>query len=386
MTRPPKIAPARIAPELYAACGYFFPRLMFLHSDHAAQIHWGDIVLALQDFPLDCLDLGSAVFWDRWMQRWAALAEDYCGQAQASLTAAGRRRLYRSASACWHWAEFMYFSDPVLKTAMRTKVKECFQSSLDPDALAVEIGWFDYEGIKVPFYLIQPPGTPSPLPCMILCNGLDSVTEVEIFAVAELFLARGMAVFLFDGPGQGINLGLNPLDIRAERIADAIVDVLAVRRPIDLERLGYFGISFGGYLALRVAALRGSRFRCVVNLSGGPSLSPFDGLPRRLKEDFRFAFQQHASQAMQDVFDHLVLDASVGVQTDVLSVHGALDDIFPLQPLQILDRVWGPRHRLKIYESEAHVCLNYIAQYSVEIADWAALKLGVLRPQPSDCL
>jgi hypothetical protein len=37
-----------------------------------------------------------------------------------------------------------------------------------------------------------------------------------------------------------------------------------------------------------------------------------------------------------------------------------------------------------VYPSEAHVCLNYINQYTVEVADWVAQQLLVqARPAPA---
>ncbi|MHA6759463.1 alpha/beta hydrolase family protein [Streptacidiphilus sp. PAMC 29251] len=122
---------------------------------------------------------------------------------------------------------------------------------------------------------------------------------------------------------------------------------------IDPYRLAFFGISFGGYPALRVAQALGGAFRCIVNLRGGPSISPFDGLPRRLKDDFRFAF----------------------VCDDDLDMQARLDDIFPLTALDELDRAWGTHHQLVVHDREAHVCLNLISTCTLQAADWVADRL-----------
>jgi pimeloyl-ACP methyl ester carboxylesterase len=352
--------------------------LLFLNSEFAAQAHWGDVAAALQDFPPDLVDLGAAEFWDEWMSRWKRLGDDYAASAEESLSEAGARRLFRSAAACYHWAEFMYFTDTKAKTAMRSSVKECFRRSLDPARLAMTSGELAWNDVRIPYYLVLPQSAPKVssgqqqrFPCVILCNGLDSVTEVEIFAFAEQFLARGIAVFLFDGPGQGINVGRNPIEIRFERVVETILQRLREECVIDARRIGFFGVSFGGYFALRVAKHLGERFRCVVNYSGGPRLSPFAGLPRRLKEDFRFAFMRPDAESMQDAFDALALDMSGPIDTDVLSIHGARDDIFPLAALEPI----GGRHTLRVYPSEAHVCLNYLNRNSIDIADWSASRL-----------
>jgi len=367
-----------VSEPLYRVCSYFIPRLMFLNASQAAQIHWGDLVLALQGFPEDCLDLGSAEFWRCWMERWATLGHDYRRKASQSSSAAGRKTLLRSAAACFHWAEFMYFSDPVRKRELRHEAKRCFHASLELGGPRMRLGELVYGDVVMPYYLVFPEERDprgGAAPCVILSNGLDSMTEVEIFAFAELFLARGMATFLFDGPGQGINLGQSPIAIQFEGVVERVIGFLEGQADVDAGSLGFFGVSFGGYLALRIARAIGSRFKGVINLSGGPRLAPFSSLPRRLKEDFQFAFLGGDAPGMQDVFRRLELDPSGALRTDVLSVHGALDDIFPLAELEALDRAWEDRHELRIYDTEAHVCLNYIGQYSVEIADWMSARL-----------
>ncbi|PNS11093.1 alpha/beta hydrolase [Mixta theicola] len=372
------LKPAHLPEHLYRLCSYFLPRLMFLRSVHGAQISWGDITIALQDFPAGLQDLSSAEFWEEWMQRWNQQGYEYSRLAGESGSTAGAKAAWRSAAACFHWAEFMYFSDPVQKTQMRQAVKECFMKSLEHTKLPLSTGEFMYGDVRVPYYLVLPDvssDSKKRWPCVILSNGLDSVTEVEVFAFAEQFLARGIAVFMFDGPGQGINLGCNSIDMQFENVVQKIIARLRFESAVDSSRLGFFGISFGGYLALRVARYLGTEFRAVVNLSGGPSLSPYATLPRRLKEDFRYAFMGGDDADMQRLFDQLRLTEPEQNTVDTLSVHGALDDIFPLKELQHFHQYLGINHPLKIYPTEAHVCLNYISQYSIEVSDWLETKL-----------
>lgn len=150
----------------------------------------------------------------------------------------------------------------------------------------------------------------------------------------------------------------------------SIVDTLHRNPPVDAKRLGFFGVSFGSHIALRLAKYLGDNLKAVVNLSGGPYVTPFNEMKRRLKEDFQYAFMEPGKAAMPDLLKRLALDVSGGCQTNVLSINGALDDIFPLRGIQEIDKNWGERHRAIIYEGEAHVCLNQINQYIVAIADW----------------
>lgn len=374
--------PARLPEPLFRACGYFLPRLMFLHSRYAPRVGWGDIARALDGFPCNDIDLGSAAFWDEWRVRWTSQGDGYARLAEVSSTAAGRSRAARVAAGCYHWAEFMYFDDADRKHALRSRVRELFMRSLEGEDLELEEGLLPgrtADEDPTPYWLILPPvprRPPGRLPCVVLSNGLDSMTEVEVLAVAETYLERGIAAVLFDGPGQGIRVGRTPLLIEMETVVEGLVERLRQDPRIAADRLAFFGISFGGYFALRVAQFLGASFRCVVNASGGPRIAPYDGLPRRLKDDFRFAFGSGDAAEMQARFDMLTLDPGTPAGTDVLSVHGELDDIFPLAGLTGLDRAWGARHRLTAYADEAHVCLNVIDVWGLEAADWVAERLS----------
>ncbi len=367
-----------IIPEaVYSACSYFLPRLMFLSSRYAGQTHWGDIVIALQNFPQDKLNIRSDEFWESWLQVWRSLGDDYCEQADQSNSKAGKSRLYRSATACYHWAEFKYFSNQGIKRQLRANVKKCFQRSLANSKLNVHTGELTRNNARVPYYLVLPETQEKKMPCVILSNGLDSITEVEVFAFAEYFLERGIATLLFDGPGQGINIGEVPMEIEFEGVVAHLVDFLKMRSSIDEQRLGFFGVSYGGYLALRVAKYLGPIFNCVVNLSGGPVITPFDTLPRRLRSGFKHAFIQDSDIAMEKIFAQHALNFSDACDTSILSVNGGLDDVFPIIGVEKMDRQLGTRHTFINYPGEAHVCLNYINQYSAQIADWVATQLQV---------
>ncbi|WP_198287095.1 S9 family peptidase [Frankia sp. QA3] len=371
----------RVPEYVYSALGYLFPRLLFLNGRYAPQVHWGDIAAALDGFPADDLDLGSAPFWNVWRERWTVQADGYVELAERSSTAAGRSRAMRSAAACYHWAEFQYFDDADLKHRLRQRIRECFMRSLDGTDLRVAQRRLPAspDRPEVPYWLLTTPAMRDarrPLPAVVLSNGMDSATEVEMMALAEAYLDRGIVAVLFEGPGQGIQLGQTPLRITMEEVVADLVEQLGAEPGIAVDRLGFVGISFGGYLALRVARALGGSFRCVINFGGGPSIGKFNGLPRRLKDNFRFAFQVDSEVDLQPRFDELALEPGPAPATEILSIHGALDDIFPVEALADLDQAWGSRHRLEVHPREAHTSLNVINAYTLEAADWVADRLA----------
>ena len=324
----------RVPEHVYSALGYLFPRLFFLNARYAPQVHWGDIAAALDGFPAGDLDLGSAPFWNAWRERWTALADGYVAVACRSTTTAGRSRALRSAAACYHWAEFQYFDDAELKSELRQRIRGCFLGSLDGGDLDVAQRQAPARpGLpEVPYWLVTTRAmrdAQRPRPAVLLSNGLDSATEIEIMALAEAYLDRGIAAVLFEGPGQGSQLGQAPLRIPMEEVVAGLVERLATEPGIAVDRLAFVGISFGGYFALRVARALGDSFRCVANFGGGPSVGKFAGLPRRLKDNFRFAFQADGAEDLQPRFDELALEPGSAPATDVMSIHGALDAWVP---------------------------------------------------------
>jgi dienelactone hydrolase len=376
------VRPVRVATEIYDALGYLGTRLLFLNARYAPQAQWGDIAVALDGFPTDNLDIGTSAFWDDWRSRWTARADGYVSIADQSTTVAGRTQALRSAAACYHWAEFMYFDDPGVKLKLRQQLRDAFLGSVegaDIELIQDELP-ATADRPAVPYWIVLPPQRLRPdgaLPAVILSNGLDSMTEIEVMSLAEAYLERGVAAVLFDGPGQGIQAGQGPVLIEMETVVAELVRRLAAEHPrIDTSRLAFVGISFGGYLGLRVARSIGELFTCVVNFGGGPRLADFASLPRRLKDDFRFAFLVNDTDEIQDRFDALALEPGEPPATQVVSVHGALDDIFPVGALEDLDRAWGTQHRLEVHPREAHTCLNVINVYTQQTADWVTEQLA----------
>lgn len=364
-----------ISPSLYSICNYFFPRLLFLNSSYAPNIHYGDIVEALTDFPeFEKNDLSYSEFWEHWMERWKLQGEKYIKIANSMTSQSNYCRAHKSAAACYHWAEFMYFGDE--KIILRKKVRESFKESIKDKKIEIVFEECHLEGIKITYIIVYPDKMNDSYPCVLISNGLDSMTEIEPLSLAEYYLEKGIAVILFEGPGQGINLGHTPIPLEMEYFVELLLKKLNNNEKIDKKRLGFLGISFGGYIALRIAQKLGNYFKCIINISGGPVLRNFISLARRLKTDFSYAFMQDDNSfIMQDIFDKLKIDIEKLPSSDIISIHGVHDDIFPIKFLKKLDQEWGDKHRLIVYNKETHACLNVLNQYNLIASDILSNKL-----------
>ncbi|QES51856.1 alpha/beta hydrolase [Streptomyces venezuelae] len=95
---------------------------------------------------------------------------------------------------------------------------------------------------------------------VIVVPGLDSAKE-EFLDLVSALLARGLAVFAMDGPGQGVLAATTTFTPDYERVVGRVIDALGV------ERAGLVGLSLGGYFAARAAALE-PRVAAVATVSG----------------------------------------------------------------------------------------------------------------------
>jgi pimeloyl-ACP methyl ester carboxylesterase len=136
---------------------------------------------------------------------------------------------------------------------------------LEPDARRVSgegfTGW-----LRGPSHA---PGT------VVVVPGLDSAKE-EFLDLVSALLARGLAVFAMDGPGQGVLAPTTTFVPDYERVVGRVIDALGVTR------IGLVGLSLGGYFAARAAALE-PRVAAVATVSG-PFRLDWEELPPPVQE------------------------------------------------------------------------------------------------------
>jgi dienelactone hydrolase len=206
---------------------------------------------------------------ESWHTEWRRTAErvhraaDVARDAGQSRTA---RFAYLRAHTYYRTAEFFLDPDDPRRRPTYERSRETFRDGtalLDAPPDVVEI---PYEGTTLPGYLFVPPDADGPLPTVVCLGGFDSLAEELYFlcGVPEA-LARGYAVVLFDGPGQGAPLRYQGLTARPdwEHVVGPVVEFLAGVQRVDRTRIGLVGVSFGGYYAPRAAAFDGRIAACV---------------------------------------------------------------------------------------------------------------------------
>jgi pimeloyl-ACP methyl ester carboxylesterase len=317
--------------------------------------------------------------WDEWLDAWCETAEVHRALAEEAL-ADGRSRTageaFVRAAVCFHFAKFVWVVDAERNRRTTERAIAALYAAhrlLDPTAERVEA---PLDGATVAGNLRRPAadGSGAP-PLVVLVPGLDSTKE-EFFHWEDVFLARGMATLSLDGPGQG-ETGFH-LDIRPdyEVAVGAILDGLADRDDVDLERVGAAGVSMGGYYAPRAAAFE-PRIKAVAGVSGPYNMGAnWDALPALTRE----TVQHHTGAAsVEEARERASALDLAGVAAQIrqpcLVITGRHDRLIPWQDTKrIADE--APNGEWVLFDDGNHVCNNIPYKYRPLVGDWIRAKLS----------
>jgi pimeloyl-ACP methyl ester carboxylesterase len=344
----------------------------------SAIAHWGPRFTAQGVDPNDFARVTAGVErWEDWLGAWCANGDEHAGLAR---TAAAKGRL-RTAGEAWiaaavsyHFGKFVWMLDMDRHYAAAGK---------SVDAMATGLSLLDptFERIDIPFAgaamagnLRRPPGVDRP-PLVVLIAGLDSTKE-EFFNVENILLARGLATFSLDGPGQGETGRVLHIRPDFEAPVGAVLDVLCARDDLDGDRAGLLGVSLGGYYGARAAAFE-PRIKAAV-LSGGC----YDyGALIRERAPHSFATFMHGSGAATREEAYAVAErmtlAGVAekIAQPLVVVFGKLDRLVPWQHAARLAEE-APSAQLWMFDQGNHVCMNLTYRWRPQAADWLAGRLA----------
>jgi 2,6-dihydroxypseudooxynicotine hydrolase len=331
--------------------------------------------------PLDYSDLqrilGRVVDLRSWYESWhreaveaEALAERLADEGR-SLSAAD---LYHRASACHHWGAYLAKLGSEQKAEGRSHRVRCYREAVRLWEVPVEPFAIPYQGLQMPGYLHLAAGD-GPAPCVIMVNGADSVKE-EYHNWARQFVRRGMSVLTMDGPGQGEMLGRLPMRPEAwEEPMGAAIDALEASGRVDATRVGIWGSSMGGFLALRAAAFE-PRIRAAISSGGFYDF-----------RDYRFWAVTTQLNVMEDLMVDSLSEARAHIeqrctlegvaekiQVPYLVIHGARDELVSVQEGRRMAE--GPKGEFVNFEDGFHTCTNYNATLVPLMCDWMAQKLS----------
>ena len=200
-------------------------------------------------------DTGTAEF----MAEWVRMADKLVGLAEEDL-ALGREF---SAGEKLKRAAIYYLTGERMQAHGSAGREETYAKALDSFDRALRFCNEPVERVEIPYEgktivgLFNRAPVEGPAPCVLYCNGLDSMKEMLwLGGFAQALAKRGIHTLCVDQPGTGEALRLQSLPATpySERWASKWVDWLEQRPEVDKSRIGMTGISLGGHFAPRAVA------------------------------------------------------------------------------------------------------------------------------------
>ena len=330
-------------------------------------------------------DLGTEAFFDSW----GAMADRVAdlGQAEES---AGRllsaSEKYARAAAYYMTAERMQSRHYAPRWDMYRKMLESMRCAVEAGGLNCDRVEIPYEGCSFPALFVRGKGA-GPLPCMVFCNGLDSVKEMIYLSVRDTFAVRGISVLMVDQPVVGESVRLKELFAihDSERWACAAVNYLETRADVDHDRIGMMGWSLGGYYAPRAACYE-KRFKLCVAWGANHNWGELQR--RRLAREgdrpvphyWDHVMWVWGKKTLDEFMEFVPCVTLVGhmqyMTVPYLVTHGTKDRQIPLQYAhQSYDEAMNsPRRELKLFTDREggveHVSADNMEPVRSYIADW----------------
>ena len=323
--------------------------------------------------------LGKLKRWEDWCAAWSARAEIHEGLGREALArnhyvSAGEH--FSRAAVTFHFAKYLFVNDMAQMRAAHWRAVECLDLALphlDPPGERVLI---PYQGKHLAATLRKPRNVPRP-PVVLMTMGLDSTKE-ELLTFEDTFLARGMAILAFDGPGQGEAEYDFPIRPDYEVVTATVIDwVEGNRDDLDATRIGIWGISLGGYYAPRSAAFETRIKACIANCGPWNFGALWDSLPELTRLAFIARSHSSSDEEGRRRATELCLDGVASrIECPMFVIAGGLDRLCPPEDARRLaGDTLGPA-KLLIIEDGNHVAHNRAYQYRGRSADWMATQLG----------
>lgn len=239
-----------------------------------------------------------------------------------------------------------------------------------------------YQDSSLPGWLHLPPTYKlgDRIPCVITVGGMDSTKEICAALHGDQFLSRGIAVFLFDGPGQ-YSSALRKIFVTEDGFYEAGKSILAWLRQqeeLDLGKLAVRGVSMGSIWGTQIASVIPSIKACTVAY---PSYEKGEHTAFNMySPSFKLRFMFMSGYNDEVEFDKFIQGINyeglgAKVKCPYLVVGGEDDDFASIEStFDVLNEVTSPKEFL-LYKGEGHTLHSRPSSYLgpsewAYIADW----------------
>lgn len=313
--------------------------------------------------------------WGKAAQRYQAIAEQ--AEAESHHISAGNN--YLRASHLAHAGQMMCRPEWPEKIALQKVRAGCYRKAAH--YLGMEEHSVPFNHHQLPGYLWLPGGVKRP-PVVLLAPGADSTKE-ECHRWSQAFVARGLAAFHFDGPGQGELTPLvdRTLPMRLEKYHEAftaIIDYLQANASdrVDATRVAIWGQSMGGHVVLR-AFEHEKRPLAGVNVGAPPKLSVYPFMPADVEERIRDLF---GFTSFEDTWSYIqeegdAIQKAHHIKVPCLTVHGSRDPLVTDATIRELAQAIGETADVHAYRDGNHGVFNWDGIMTDAMADWVTSKL-----------
>jgi len=326
--------------------------------------------------------LGRISSLSTWVDEWESLGREHEQGGRDALKLGLRDQAaarFLAASAAYNFAQYVMFLDIDRKRVMHQACVRAYASAaplFDPPAERFEV---IFRRHPVTGYLRRPrEGQPAPV--AVLFNGTNAVKE-EMHWWAEALLERGLAVITFDGPGLGQTFHRLSMVAEPRPVGVALVNQIESRPELDPEAVAFFGMSLGGYLAIRMAS-HDPRIKAVAAISPPYSAGIYWNVTLASMRRELAALYNIDEREMGAAIHRITLaDELPRLRRPLLVAGGGRDMITPgSEAWRIFEDAHCERE-LIYYPGGAHDCFNVLGDLRPRVASWIARRVG-RHPQP----
>lgn len=323
-----------------------------------------------------------------WVARLSEVGDSHFEKAQqleATGTNAAVKAEYLNAAFYYFLARFPHILGPQARQAY-VKHQQAYLAASRYFEPPLEVVRIPFEGKEIIGYLRVPPTQVRPA-VVVISGGIDIwKSDSETHTISENLLKQDLATFAVDMPGTGESPVLSSPE--AARVFQAVFEYLKTREDIDGNRVGFYGLSFGGHWAVRMALTNPTALRAVVNV-GGPIAHTFRAdwfsrLPMgslvglavtvglNLKEAGLAGLGEKL--ASLSLLENGLLSPKNG-GPDLLSINGVKDEQVTIEDLRLISEQGIPQDTL-VFVEDRHVASYNRALHLPFAAQWLKTHLA----------
>jgi len=289
-----------------------------------------------------------------------------------------RKKLYLNANAVYRLARFPYIGTE-LKVQVFEEQKEVYMRGSQlwshpmSDIIIPHKHASNGDSSKIPLYIRKPSGS-GPFPTILLITGLDG-HRADNTERSQEFLDRGWVCVICDIPGTTVDCPANKRDpLSPDRLFSSILDFIQDALYLDEKKVVAWGLSAGGYYAIRLAHTH--REKLIGSVGHGAGVHhyigrewleqvdkheyPF-GLERAYTQKYGYESFEEMKEKCQDEFSLIsakgdgVAVVGQGMKScRLLLINGTLDGCMPIEDSMVLAEYGSPKE-MRFVLGRAHM-------------------------------